>query len=145
MFQTVKNKTFLLVSLIVGFVFMIFFFVMGICSVNWIDSYDSRSTAVISRMEYNHTETDSDGNSHDYYDVFVTYEIDGVTYEDMPYDSYSTTMKVGDTVKIKYNAAEPEVISAGGEVILPIILFGFALVDLILLFFQVKALLTAQR
>lgn len=144
MFQTVKNKVFLFVSLLVGFAFMIFFFVMGIYSVNRVNSYDSKSTAVISRMEYNHTETDDDGNSHDYYDVFVTYEIDGVTYEDMPYDSYSTTMKVGDTVKIRYNAAEPETITSGGTVWIPVIFFAFGVFDLIFLVFKLRAFLTGR-
>ena len=144
MFQNVKNKVFLFVSLLVGFAFMVFFFVMGIYSVNRISSYDSKSTAVISRMEYDHTETDDDGNSHDYYNVFVTYEIDGVTYEDMPYDSYSTTMKVGDTVKIRYNAAEPEVITSGGTVWIPVIFFAFGVFDLIFLVFKVRAFLTGR-
>ena len=144
MFKTVKNKVFLLVSLLVGFAFMVFFFVMGIYSANRINSYDSKSTAVISRMEYNHTETDSDGDSHDYYDVFVTYEIDGVTYEDMPYDSYSTTMKVGDTVKIKYNAAEPEIITSGGAVWIPVIFFALGAFDLIFLVFEVRAFLAGR-
>ena len=145
MFGIIKSRVVLIISIVISFIVMVAAIGFGVYSLSHLPSYDSETTGTISRMDFSHTETDDDGFETDYYDVFVTYEIDGKTYKDVAYNQFSTDMEVGDEVKIKYNAAEPEVISAGGEVILPIILFGFALVDLILLFFQVKALLTAQR
>ena len=144
MFQIIKSRIFLLVSLLVGFLAFVACVAFGTYSLFHLPHYDSETTATVSRLEFSHTETDSEGQDFDYYDVYVDYEIDGVAYKDVLFDQYSSDWEVGTTVTAHYNAAEPGVVSSGGAVLLPIFLFVFALANLVATAFEVKMLLTAR-
>lgn len=90
-------------------------------------AYDSQTTAEITKIE-------SDGGSWDgdtfeeNFTVYVRYEAGGKTYENIPLNSYSSSMQVGDTLEIQYNAAEPETIATTGFDILPIVLIAAGLI-----------------
>lgn len=144
MFQIIKSRIFLLVSLLVGFLAFVACVAFGTYSLFHLPHYDSETAATVSRLEFSHTETDSEGQDFDYYDVYVDYEIDGVAYKDVLFDQYSSDWEVGTTVTAHYNAAEPTVISSGSSVMLPIILYIFAFVNLIYIGFTVKSLLTGR-
>lgn len=144
MFQIAKSRVILIISILLTFVVFVACVGFGVYSLAHMPHYDSETTATISKLEFSHTETDSEGSDFDIYDVYVSYEIDGVSYEDVRFDQYSSSMKVGDTVTVHYNAAEPGVVSSGGAVLLPIFLFVFALASLVATAFEVKMLLTAR-
>ena len=48
------------------------------------------------------------------YDVYVSYTIDGVDYENIKLNSYSAGMKVGDIVNINYDLSDPSKIVSKG-------------------------------
>ena len=63
--------------------------------------------------------------------VFVDYEVDGQKYEHAEYGSYSSSMKVGDTVGVYYNPEEPEHIQAEGFKTIPYVVGGAGIVAIL--------------
>lgn len=75
--------------------------------------------------------------------VFVDYEVDGQKYEHAEYGSYSSSMKVGDTVGVYYNPEEPEHIQAEGFRTIPYVIGGAGVAAVLLgVFLLVKKVIT---
>lgn len=70
---------------------------------------------------------DSQGEESQY--VYVRYtDRNGVTYDDVEYPSYSSSMKEGDTVTVLYDPASPKQIQAPGGEYLPYIFLAIGVV-----------------
>ncbi len=62
------------------------------------------------------------------YKVFVTYEVEGVTYAHILYNEYNSFMDEGDTVTVLYNLNDPNNITSPGGKYLPYIFLGVGIV-----------------
>ncbi|MDO4816596.1 MAG: hypothetical protein Q4A83_08385 [Bacillota bacterium] len=101
------------------------FIVLGVYVLINPAEYDYEATATISRIEATGGEwvTDADGHEtyEDTYTVYVSYDFEGREIKDAELNSYSSSMKVGDSVDIEFNADDTAHVSEVGFSILPIV------------------------
>lgn len=93
--------------------------------------YDGKTTATISYIKQERKEfiSNDDSNEEQYeYTVFVDYVVDGKEYKHVQFDSYDSSMKVGQTINIKYDLNDPSKIQSqnGMLFIIAFIIIGFA-------------------
>ena len=63
--------------------------------------------------------------------VYVDYEVGGKKYEHAQFGSYSSSMKVGDSVTVLFNPENPEEIQAEGFEIIPYVVGGAGIVAIL--------------
>ena len=116
---------FLIVFGIFVIVFSIFFFIGVDKSKNFI-----KTDAVVSKIQL-YEEAYSDGEDyHDAtYEVFVKYDVDGVSYDEW-YGIFSG-YNVGDKLVISYNPNNPKDIVQPISIIVPVIVFSLGVVFLV--------------
>lgn len=123
MINKVKNITAVLFGLA--------FIVLGVYLLLNPPQYDFSATAQISKIEVTGGEwvDDIDGHSvyQDTYTVYVSYEFDGKTVTDAELNSYSSSMKVGDSIEIAFNADDTAHVSEAGFSFMPLIAVGLGL------------------
>lgn len=110
-------------TILLGIVFLGFSIFIGVSGNN--TEYIQITGTVAEIEEY----YDFDGELQ--HTVFVDYEVDGQKYEHTQYGSYSSSMKVGDTVNIFYNPEEPEHIQAEGFKTIPYVIGGAGVVAIL--------------
>ena len=105
------KKIFSLLFAVLFVVFGVIAIVSGVHKLQSKGLYDASTTAKIVGIEREWTGTDSDGFDQYDYHVYVTYKVDGVTYEQKEYPGYSNSMQDGDEIEILYQSSTPENIS----------------------------------
>ncbi len=101
--------------LVVGLIVLI----VGIAFSVKLAVFNSNSATVEATIVEIYTYYNDDSTEHR---VFVSYEVDGVTYSHRELGSYSSSMREGKTVKIKYNLDNPNEIMSKSSVFIPVIL-----------------------
>lgn len=112
------------------------FTITGVVKVYQICKYPS-TTAVITKIEFE----EGVGDEAYSYDVTVKYAVDGTSYEGM-IDTGKSSMKVGDSVKIRYNPENPTTITSAG---VGVVAISLGLGVLLLVFGIVAAKETLKR
>ena len=101
------------------------FIVLGVYILINPAEYDCEATATISKIEVTGGEwvTNADGldTYEETYTVYVSYDFEGKEIKDAELNSYSSSMKVGDSVDIEFNADDTAHVSEAGFSILPIV------------------------
>ena len=101
------------------------FFALGVYVLLNPAHYDSSATAVISKIEVTGSEWVDYGSDNqvleDTYAVYVSYSFNGTEIKDAELDCYSSTMKVGDSIDIEFNADDTSHVSEAGFDFMPII------------------------
>lgn len=91
----------------------IIFIAVGIIFINKTNNdkqYYRETSAVITSIDtYYDYDEDSNGNVEveKEYDVYVTYSVDGTTYENVKLPQYKYSMEVGQTITITYDSRDP--------------------------------------
>lgn len=101
------------------------FFALGVYILLNPAHYDSSATAVISKIEVTGSEWRNVGADdevlEDTHAVYVSYTFNGTEIKDALLDCYSSTMKVGDSIDIEFNADDTAHVSEAGFDFMPII------------------------
>lgn len=105
------KKLFSILFAVIFIVFGVITIVSGAHKLQTKDLYDASTTAQIVGIEREWTGTDEDGFDQYNYHVYVTYEVNGVQYEQKEYPGYSSSMQNGDEIEIRYQSANPEQIA----------------------------------
>ena len=112
------------VSRVFALIFSILFIAIGILTPIIFNpkSYDGTTTGTIVALDQ-HLGVDNEQDVT----VYIDYTVDGVRYSHMSYNSYNSSMQVGDTVKVCYNTSDPTQSSApfGKTVLFMSIMFIF--------------------
>ncbi len=129
---------------VIGCIFLIIGIVSGISTSQFME------TAVPTEARINAIERyrDRDGDRH--YDVYVTYTVDDITYEDQYLGYHSKGMREGDVVEIYYDPENPiDIVSGSGTFLLTYVFVGiggvFFVVVLVSLISMVKNNASAKK
>lgn len=87
-----------------------------------------KTKAVISDIETTHTKRN--GKTKTNHETYVTYEVDGFTYENIHLGYYSNSMYVGKSITIYYNPKDPTEIKVKNSMVVPPIMLVMGLIFL---------------
>lgn len=99
----------------IGIIFVgLIIFGIAIFALTNYKEYEGKVTAVISNIQKERIDSYSDDSNEEQYNytVFVDYEVDGFEYKGIEYDSYNSSMKIGDKIEIKYDLDDPSKIQS---------------------------------
>lgn len=116
--------TFILVGIL-----LIAISVLAMTKVKDVDSF-SETQAEITSIDEEEILDGSDSSSYEY-TVKVKYMVNGVEYTDIDYGSYSSSMKVGDSVTVLYNPENPADIQAPGADKVPYIVLAGGIIAML--------------
>ncbi len=90
------------------------------------------------------TYRDSDGESHSRF--IVSYEYEGVLYENIRTNFWTTGVGIGDTVSVQVNRENPtELESTTIQIILPCVLFGFGMLFFLIALFPLLKSIKSRK
>ena len=129
-----NSPVFNIIRKVAGCIFSLAFIIIGIILLVNPKEYDSKAEATITKIDIVDTIVDTSGDSTDIsyvYSVLVSYTANGIEYNDVELNSYSSSMKEGQKINIKYNASAPTDIAEDGFDWMPIVFIAFGVISAI--------------
>lgn len=131
-----------ILCLVIGVVFVVVGFTtnksMKEADITWAEA-QATIVAIVEDPDYIPTFDDDTPE----YDVYVSYSIAGVAYENVKYGAYTSSWHVGDSVKIWYNVDNPGEITSPNSGMLPLIFIGMGILVIVVgVFILIKTLRT---